>query len=99
MERIEKEKNKARRRAMSDVTERPAQGITIEKFDDTIEIDGIPFDTVKLFHGRSREFNLTSTSCLGSCSHMHKNVSVLHTPLSLSVMVDSPSCVLLNCTP
>ena len=55
MERLEKERTKARRRAMSDVTERPFQGTTVEKFDDNIEIEGVSFDTVKLFHGRSRE--------------------------------------------
>lgn len=55
MERLEREKNKARRRAMSDVTERPAQGMTVEKFDETIEIDGVSFDSVKLFHGRTRK--------------------------------------------
>lgn len=59
MERLEKERTKARRRAMSDVTERPAYGPSIERFDDFVTIDGVRFDTIKLFHGRPREYLCT----------------------------------------
>ena len=52
LQRQEKEKHKARNRAMSDTTERPALDFATETFDQIIDAFGIRFDTVKLFHGR-----------------------------------------------
>ena len=48
----DKEQERARRRAMSDVTEKPIVETSIESFDDEMEVSGIRFDTVRLYHGR-----------------------------------------------
>lgn len=48
----QEERQKARRRAYSDVTERPSVESTIESFDEDVEVSGIKFDSVRLYHGR-----------------------------------------------
>ncbi|EJC97866.1 uncharacterized protein FOMMEDRAFT_143407 [Fomitiporia mediterranea MF3/22] len=58
MRREERERQKARRRAFSDATEKPLVETSIESFDSEIEISGVRFDTVRLYHGRQE--------CLGT---------------------------------
>lgn len=52
-QRMEKERHKARRRAMSDATEKPMLDVSTESFDHDIVISGARFNSVKLFHGRN----------------------------------------------
>ena len=48
----EEERQRARRRAYSDVTERPSMESSIETFDEQLEVSGIKFESVRLYHGR-----------------------------------------------
>lgn len=53
LQRIEKERYRARRRAVSDATERPlASDVMTQSFDHVVEVHGIRFEAVKLFHAR-----------------------------------------------
>ncbi len=52
-QRVEKERHKARKRAMSDATEKPAFDVATENFDQDIVISGVRFNSVKLYHGRN----------------------------------------------
>jgi eukaryotic translation initiation factor 2-alpha kinase 4 len=52
MRRAERERQKARKRALSDTTEKPISETSIEMLDEEVEFAGIRFDSVRLFHGR-----------------------------------------------
>lgn len=57
---LEREQNRARRRANSEATEVPLLGDTpTETFNHEVEIEGVRFHTVKLFHPRNGTWNLS----------------------------------------
>lgn len=67
MQRLERERHRARRRALSDATEKPSNEVMIESFDEEIETTGIRFQAVRLFHPRQGScmiFDSESIVCL-----------------------------------
>ena len=52
LQRQEQERLRARRRAYSDVTERPTVESSIETLDEEVDAFGARFDSVRLYHGR-----------------------------------------------
>lgn len=52
LQRLETERRRARRRALSDATEKPNLEVSIASFDQEVVIGDVRFDTVRLFHGR-----------------------------------------------
>ncbi|KAH8114389.1 kinase-like domain-containing protein [Phellopilus nigrolimitatus] len=59
IQRQEKERHRARRRALSDATEKPMVETSIETFDKEIEAFGVRFDSVRLYHGRHECLGIT----------------------------------------
>ncbi|KAJ4471431.1 hypothetical protein J3R30DRAFT_3709861 [Lentinula aciculospora] len=59
MHREERECQKARRRALSDATEKPMVETAVETFDSEIEAYDMRFDTVRLYHGRKECLGMT----------------------------------------
>lgn len=52
LQRQEIERRRARRRALSDATEKPNLEVSTASFDQEVVIGDVRFDTVRLFHGR-----------------------------------------------
>lgn len=70
LQREERERHRARRRAFSDATEKPVVEALTETFEQEIKAFGLRFDTVKLYHGRQGVFGYKFIMHLSSFLHI-----------------------------